>query len=53
MLKIRLATTADCDGIGALIAAMAAHYDGPGTDVAANAAANMARTAIESQEGTR
>jgi ribosomal protein S18 acetylase RimI-like enzyme len=53
MLKIRLATAADCDAIGALISKMAAHYDGLGANVEANAAATMARTTIASQEGTR
>jgi ribosomal protein S18 acetylase RimI-like enzyme len=53
MLKIRLATVADCDAIGALISQMAIHYGGAGANVEANAAAAMARTTIESQEGTR
>jgi ribosomal protein S18 acetylase RimI-like enzyme len=53
MLKIRLATATDCDAIGALIAQMAAHYDGVGTNVTVNAASDMARAAIQTQEGTR
>jgi GNAT superfamily N-acetyltransferase len=53
MLKIRLATAADCDEIGALIAQMAAHYDRASSSVGANAAADMARTTIQTQEGTR
>ena len=39
MLRIRLATAADCDAAGALIAQMAAHYGGLGAGVEANAAA--------------
>jgi ribosomal protein S18 acetylase RimI-like enzyme len=53
MLKIRLATVADCDAIGALIAQMAAHYDGARSSVRVNAASDMARAAIQTQEGTR
>jgi GNAT superfamily N-acetyltransferase len=53
MQQIRLATAANCDAIGALISQMAAHYDGPGANVEVNAAAAMARTALDTREGTQ
>jgi ribosomal protein S18 acetylase RimI-like enzyme len=52
-VQIRMATAADCDAIGALMAAMATHYGGPEDAVEEKAAALMVATTLATQEGTR
>jgi ribosomal protein S18 acetylase RimI-like enzyme len=52
-MSFRLATEADCDAVAAIIVAMAAHYGEVGIPTEVNAAADMVRNTLSTQEGTQ